>query len=317
MRAYSRLGLAAVAAVLLGLAAAAQAKAIAIAVPQTPAARVANADVVVVGKVTDVEAEPVAVSAYPGAKDEKVLFKVAVLKIDEALLGGAGVTRIRVGFPADAAAPPPPVGGPQPVGRPVGGRIRPPAMVVALEKGMEGVFFLTRHHDGDFYVTAGGPPLLAREKTYAKDLEQVKKATKTIDDPVAALKAKDVEDRFQAAQMVLQRYQSVRGGVRAGRAPAREPIPPEENKLIVALLQELPWMPDASKPRTPADPVPPSRSALWYMINPQESGFKQPMFPPRKPGDPPVDFNKIMDESTSNFLKENAEKITIKRFVVK
>ena len=61
----------------------------------------------------------------------------------------------------------------------------------------------------------------------------------------------------------------------------------------------------------------PSRSALWYQINPNELGFKQPQPQPQRPGDPPVDFNRVMDEATSKFLKENADKIKIKRFVAK
>ena len=61
----------------------------------------------------------------------------------------------------------------------------------------------------------------------------------------------------------------------------------------------------------------PNRSALWYLINPAESGYKDPAVPAQGPGDPPVDFNKIMDEASTKFLKENGDKIKIKRFVQK
>jgi hypothetical protein len=322
MRVRFRLGLALAATVLFGLAPAARAKAIAIAVPQKPAAQAANADVVVVGKVTEIEADAVEATAFPGApKDQKMSYKVAVLKADESLLGGAGLTRYRVGFPADAPPPGEPgaekPGGPVPAGGPRGGlgRIRRPMMVVGLAAGMEGCFFLTRHHDGDFYVMVAGPPLLKKNENYAKELEQVKKTLKAIEDPVAALKAKELDARFQAAQTILQRYQTVRNQ-KPGVPPAREPIPEEENKLIVALLKELPWMPKDPAPG-PTGEQKPSRAALWYQINPAESGFKDPMFPVQKPGDPPVDYNKIMDEATGKFLKESGEKIKIKRFASK
>jgi hypothetical protein len=179
---------------------------------------------------------------------------------------------------------------------------------------MEGCFLLTRNHEGDFYVLAGGPPLLKKNDTYAKDVEKIKKLAKAVDEPAAALKAKDLADRFEAAQVLLTRYQTPRGQ-KPGSAPAREPIPDEETKLIVALLKELPW--------TPKDPAvgpgeqPPSRSALWYQINPAELGFKQPAVPAQKAGEPPVDFNKIMDEATTKFLTESGNKIKIRRYVAK
>ena len=314
MRSRSRVGLTLAATVLFGLSPTAQAKALVMAVPQTPAAQTANADAVVVGKVAEVEAEPVEVTAYPGApKDAKMSFKVAVLKVDEALMGAGGVTRIRVGFPADAPVAAKPGGPGGPVA--VGGRVRRPGpMVFGLSAGMEGCFVLARHHEGDFY-TLVGPPLLKKADSYAKELERVKTVVKAIDDPVAALKAKNLDDRFRAAQAILQRYQTARG-LRPGRPPAREPIPEEENRLIVALLKELPW--NSKDPAPAADgEVPPSRAALWYQINPGESGFKEPKFPVQKPGDPPVDFNKIMDEATTKFLTESADKIKIKRFVSK
>jgi hypothetical protein len=323
MRTSLTLGLVLAGAALSGLPAAAQLRAqklVVMAGPQSPAASAANADAVVVGKVTEVENDPVEATAYPGApKDQKVSYKVAVIKIDESLLGAGGVTRFRVGFPADAPvageAPAGGAGRPAPVGGPGGlGRLRRPGpTAVALAAGMEGCFFLTRHHDADFDILVGGP-LLKKNDNYAKELEQVKKVTKAIDDPVAALKAKDVPDRFWAAQVILQRYQTPRGQ-KPGHTPAREPIPDDETKLIVALLKELPWA-----PKTPvAGPgeQPPSRSALWYQINPAELGFKQPTVPARKAGDPPVDFNKIMDEATEKFLTENGDKLKIKRFASK
>jgi hypothetical protein len=317
MIASFRLGLSVAAAVVLGLTAVAQAKAVVVAAPQKPAAQAANADAVVIGKVTEVEAETVEATADPGApKDQKASYKVAVLKIDEALMGGSGLTRFRVGFPADAPPAMEPVAPGKPGGPGVGGRIRRPPMVVALTPGMEGCFCLKKHHEGDFYIQAG-PPLLKKAENYSAELDQVKKVVKAIDDPVTALKAKELDDRFRAALVVLQRYQTVRGPVKPGTTPAREPIPDEENKLIVALITELPWLPKDGSMGPPGIDQKPSRSALWYMINAPEYGFKHPEFGSEKPGDPPVDIAKVMEETTTQFLKENGNKIKIKRFVTK
>jgi hypothetical protein len=280
--------------------------------PVTPAARAGLADVIVLGKVVEVEKDTVEAAPYKGApKDQKTSFKVAVLKIDESLVGGKGLTQFRVGFPADAAAAPPIVGAPDAVPVP----IRRPgrtgvgvAPTVALTAGMEGCFFLTPHPDGDFYVLAGGGPLLKADKEYAKELDEVKKVVKAIDDPVAALKVKDLGDRFRAAQVILQRYQQSPGG-----SAARQPIPEEENKLLVALLTELPW--GQAKPVPVGGSEEPSRQALWNLIRPNELGFKPPEALAKQGGGPPVDYNQVMDQETSKFLKENADKIRIRGYV--
>ena len=166
---------------------------------------------------------------------------------------------------------------------------------------MEGCFFLTRHHDGDFDVLVGGP-LLKKNENYAKELEQVKKVVKAIDDPVAALKAKDVDDRFQAAQVILQRYQTLRGQ-KPGDTPAREPIPEEETKLIVALLKELPWA--QGRRSRPAGEQPPSRGALWYQINPAELRVQAADRPGRKAGRPAGRLQQDHGRGDGEVLKEN------------
>jgi len=317
MQFRSRFGAALVASGLLGFATGAEARALMVAAPPKPGALAGQSDVVVIGKVIEVEKDVVEATAFKGApKGEKVAYKIAVIKIEEAIIGGKGLTQFRVGFPEGAAAggtpvPPPPPGG--------GLRIRPGGpggrgmAPVALTAGTEGVFFLSQHHDGDFYILAYNgmaAPLNKKDENFKKELEAIKKVAKTIDDPVTALKAKELDDRYAAATMILQRYNQSRTG-----GTAREAIPAEENKLIVALMLELPWQPKLDQPRTGSDPVPPSRSQLWYMINPNEQGFKQPVIKPAKPGEPQPDYNKIMDEATGSFLKDNAAKIKIKRFV--
>lgn len=296
------------AATLFSISASADAKALMVAPPR-PGQAAAQADIVVTGKITEIEKDTVEASQFPGApKDQKATYKIAVLKIDTPIIGGKGLTQFRVGFPELAAATPRPL--------PPGGGARPPIRVggrgpVALTADQEGCFFLTRHHEGDFYVLAGfGPPLDKKDENYTKQLEEVKKVAKIIENPVTALKAKELDDRFNAANVLLQRYQLAG----SNKPMSREAIPAEENKLILAILTELPWVPTDVKPRGPTDPVPPSRSQLWYMVQQDMTGFKQPVFPPQRPGDPPVDGNKIMDEATSKFLKANADKVKLKGF---
>ena len=95
---------------------------------------------------------------------------------------------------------------------------------------------------------------------------------------------------------------------------AREPVPAEENKLLVQLLTELPWA--SNSPLARGGPgQPPSRSALWMFVNHAEVGFKPAEPKPFQPGDPPVDQNKVLDEATAKFLKANADKIVLKRYL--
>jgi hypothetical protein len=263
-------------------------------------------DVVIVGKVVEVDRDEVEVAPYRGAPKERMLkYKVSTLQIEDRVLGAGGITRIRVGFPAD--------------GRPTFGLtatvvtvtdgVRPTG-TVTLAAGTEGCFALAKHPNADFYVIVG-PPTYKKDPSFAKEVDKLKKYGRAINDPVAALNAKDVQDRFEAAQIILQRYLIPQGSNR------RESVPDEENKLLVALLKELPWVPADGK-RTRADGrIAPHRAALWYSINPGEFGFKRPDVPKRNPGDPPPNMDKLMDEATAKFLKESEDKIKLKRFVQK
>src|SRR5262245_47050256 len=77
--------------------------------PYTSIEKLARADIVVTGKVTAVERETVDLIRYAGDK-EKAPHRVAVIKIDKPLIGGAGITHVKVGFippaPSDPPAPP-------------------------------------------------------------------------------------------------------------------------------------------------------------------------------------------------------------------
>src|SRR5262245_13942526 len=101
--------------------------------PMTTPEKAVAADVVVTGKVLNLEEKPVEALPFPGAAD-KVAYTVATLKIDDALAGAKGVTHLRVGFVL--AAP----GGTGGVPRPAGARPFNPNLVA----GQEGCFFLVR-----------------------------------------------------------------------------------------------------------------------------------------------------------------------------
>jgi hypothetical protein len=271
--------------------------------------RAVHADVILTGKVTEIEKDTVEGPAYPGApKDQKATYKIAVLKIEDSLLGAKGLTQVRIGFLSDAPAagtPGPAAGGGLRPIRPIRGGAAP----VALTAGMEGCFLLDPLPGADFYVVAGnGPPLQKKNENYEKELKVVKGVIKTIEDPVAALKAKDSDDRFRAAYTLLWRYQMVKGNP---TRVTREPLPAEENKLLLAVLAELPWQPKDTTAPLAGGEVPRCRSAIWHYVNWNEQGFKQPQ------ATPGADYEKIIDDASAAFLKDNIDKIKLKRTVGK
>src|SRR5262245_26019483 len=77
--------------------------------PAPLAQRVATADCVVIGKVTRIEDKTVTAARFPGDK-EKGEYQVAVVQIEEAVVGARGLTHIRVGFIPPTPVPVPDAG---------------------------------------------------------------------------------------------------------------------------------------------------------------------------------------------------------------
>src|SRR5438270_505326 len=125
------------AALLVGLAAStyhSQALALVIAPPPGPS-RVVNSDMVIVGKVEGIEPQDVMVA--------NVSYRIAIVKVTDAIRGAKDVKTVRVGFM------PPPLNAKPPL-------IRPGFRGVQLQAGQEGLFLLTKHPQEKFY-TLGGP----------------------------------------------------------------------------------------------------------------------------------------------------------------
>jgi hypothetical protein len=284
--------------------------------PPRPSVIAMTADVVVIGKV--IEIEPEAVEAVPhgyrppapkGEFDKpripKIPYKIAVLKIEEPLVGAKGLTQLRVGY----------------VDGPAAAKVVPTARAghIGLSAGEAGCYFLVRHSSGDFYVPQQGfgvAPLLKSRADYDAELARIRVVVKAIDDPVAALKAKTVEDRFIAAQTILTRNARVVPKHDAGGKPETDNFPAEENKLILDLLLELPWAPKGALPGN-LSYAPPSRSVLWPYVGAEKYGFKAPPERRSKPGQSPPDVAKQWDEATTAFLKENLDKIKLQKPVAK
>jgi hypothetical protein len=286
------------------LASTASAKALAIAVPNRPAQQQAiTADVIVVGKVIEIEKEMTQASQFPG-QPNKVDYHVAVLKISENLHGAKGLTNVRVGFlPAPKVAPD---AAPGPIGGPIRRPIRRPFPTVSLTEGQEGCFCLNKHHDGDFYVISPqGQPLDKKAADFDKQLDQVKKVVKTLDDPLNSLKAKDLADRQLAAHVLIQKYRMYPPNA-GNKQPTQQDIPAEESKLILQTMAAMDW--------NKFDPQGgPSVQNMFGMLGVQQGqhDFNPPKFQPGQ-----QDYAKVYGDYVMKWIKDNAEKYHIQKWVV-
>jgi len=182
--------------------------------------RVARASVVIVGKVTAFEDKSVSVAPTTGAKNQ-VEYKIAVLTVSDALRAPKGAKTIRLGF-----VPPQPMV-----------VINPPPFVPTL--GQEGCFFLSKHGTGDFYVPAMQLCFVSKANaSFDMEVALIKRCTTILEDPNAALKGKNAENRFLAAAMLIVQYRT-----RRSQDDKTEPVDAEQSKLILQALAAADWTP--------------------------------------------------------------------------
>jgi len=237
--------------------------------------RVATADLVVAGKVTAVEDKGVMAAPSPGAN--KVEYRVAVVTLGDGLPAPANVKTVRLGF-----VPTPPMV-----------VINPPPFQPAV--GTEGVFLLNKNADGDFYVAHGQLQFISKNNpNFDKDIAQVRRCLKILEDPDAALKGTNAEDRFLAAAMLVARYRTARGP-----NAATEPVEAARSKLILEALAAADWTPSTDFTRL--SPL----MVLHRLPLTEKDGWKPP---------PPQD-QKAYAAYAQQWVKEHAGTYRIPRFV--
>jgi hypothetical protein len=185
-----------------------------------PTERALWSPVVVVGKVTAIEKDPVDEALYPGAS-QKVPHKIAVVKVETNLVGAENVTHLKVGFV------------------PVGSGRRGPENP-DLKEGEEWLFFLTPHHSGSFqaipYLT---PPVNSKDGTFKADVEAVKNILTVVADPAKSLKAEKAEDRFAAAIAIIYKFRTPpRSSAKGYESVA---LTADESRPILKALAEGTW----------------------------------------------------------------------------
>lgn len=247
--------------------------------PQPGPARVVNSDAVVIGKVIALEPQDMTV--------DKVNYRIAVVKIDQALRGKE-MKQVRIGFI------PPPAGGIRP-GGPI---IRPGFRGVQLQVGNDGLFLLKKHAKENFY-TLGGPAGYfinsENNKTFDKEVQSVKSVIKLTENPKAGLKAKDAEERLLAAAILIEQYRAFRGP-----GQKQEPIDAEESKQIMHALADADWKAPVS-----FGGMRPNPTMLFNRlgITPKDGWQPRPQ--------PGVNFQEAMQ----TWVRDHADTYRIQRFV--
>lgn len=207
------------------------------------AERVALADGVFVGKVKALE--DALVEAAPLLKVRgagMVSYRVAVVRVDAAMVGVKAGDEVRVAFDSAPRLEAKPGSG-------IVGRAR-------LEADQEGIFFLKKHPDQPFYVARSAVDFLDKAKTkdFDKVVVLVRRCVRLQDDPDAGLRSKSIDDRLLTAALLVYRYRTVQWVCAA--APKTRPVDAAQSKLILEALAEGPFV----------DEVPELGLARWRLF---------------------------------------------------
>jgi len=269
-----------------------------VAVQPAPAgpALAANADTIVVGRIVAIEDQDIEAAAAPKS-EAKLKYRVALLMVTDVLRGPKDAKTIRVAAPMNAVN----AGGIN-VDGPVFKRPIRPGFGgfgnLNLQVGMDGMFFLNKHHKENMYVANNAATYLAKEQgDFQQQVNTIRKSLKVLDNTNAALKGKDVEEKLMAAGILIQKYRQFSGP----GAAKTEPIDAEESKLILNALLEGNWGPQTGR----FDPNAPMHLFQQLGVT-EKDGFKYPQA---------IQTPNDVSDAIKTWLKNNANTYRIQRFV--
>lgn len=216
----------------------------------------ALADRVVIGRVAAVEKDQIKAKPIPGVTHH-VTYEIFRLAVTETLAGDKAVTEVRIGGVVSDTSK---VSDPEPI-----------QMPNPVAKDAEGLYFLERHHSGEFYTILHFVPKYYG-KSFDRDAKDARRYLKLLADPLVSLRSKEPDDRLTTAVLLLTRHQ-------AFRSAKTVPIPARESKLILGALAEVDWGHDQNAPLHPYQVT----HALWRhsQIQAMKAGevFKEPVLP--------------------------------------
>jgi hypothetical protein len=178
----------------------------------SPFQRILHSDVSAFGTVTAIERDEV---EQPAAQPNQTLpsFRVAVVRVDQAVCGLRNVTHLKVLFTGQQ-----------------------------MWEGQELCLFVNRHPTlTGYYTPAAASPWYDRSNPqHANSWNTVNALLPVVSDPITALKEGDATDRFRAAALLTMRYRKAQTGVPADKH-AEEPVDRDESHLILKALCDVDW----------------------------------------------------------------------------
>jgi hypothetical protein len=254
-----------------------------IAVPKEPIAnKIAQADCVVVGKITAIDPKPVFARLYRHI-DAKMGFVVADVEVSKHLLGPKAAKKVRLAFLQFQVK---------------SGEHKPAPAV-----GQEGCFYAVKHCTEDFHVVPAGGFHPKKAKEFEKELALTRRCCKLLSEPNKALKAKELQDRVLTAYLLVLRY--TYGPIRLRGKYQAKPIDAEQSKLIMLALAEADWGRPAEKTE-----VSPRYAVDLLDEAARQGGVPMPKSFPANTGDKKKDA-----AARKQWLKDNAESYRIQRLV--
>ncbi|MBI2807672.1 MAG: hypothetical protein HYX68_22050 [Planctomycetes bacterium] len=241
--------------------------------------RIVQSDAVFVGRVLQIEPIDVDAKPYPASKTT-VKYRVAVVKVNTIIRGLKTEKMVRVGFI--------PFVQPKP-GRPIiGGRRGGPQVTV----GQEGLFMISKHSSGKFYMAPDyGYFVSAEQKNFDDEIKTARKVVAMMGNAEAYLKSKDADERLLAASLLISQYRTPKG------ASVEEPISAAQTKLILNALATAKW-----QQRRFGDPDP------WTLFN--QLGAKDGWKYPQK-----IRNRDDLRDAVQAWIRAHGETYRIKRFV--
>jgi hypothetical protein len=202
-----------------------------------PPNRLASTDAVFVGRV--VALEPMDIEAAPAKGQPKVAYRIAVIQVTESIRGlKKDAQTVRVGFIVSNNGQPGVVGNVQVQIQ--GGLVRRQVIQnMNLQVGQDGLFFLAKHADESFFLAPNYQTFVNRQSnpSFDNDVKSAKEVCKILDNPVAALKSQNKDERYAAAAVLVSKYRSNSTGL----PMKQEAIRAEESKLILKAMAEGDW----------------------------------------------------------------------------
>jgi hypothetical protein len=241
-------------------------------IPPPLAQRVAVSDLVVLGNLTAMDAEPVQASPFfKFAAAPKMTFRVGTLRVESVVSGNGKAGELRVGY----AMPP------------------PPAKAPASWKGdEEGCFFLRKHPEGAFHVILTPWDFLdatKKKEAYEKDVAVVRHCARLLADPGPGLRSKDADERLLAAAVVIFHCRTPRYVYKG--APRTESLDAEQSRLVLKILNDGELEPaELDEPFT--------RLTLFFSMN---LGRKDGWVPPRALREVPGAARKWLEENADTY----------------